>query len=163
MLWVHIILLQTPAYVWVCFVFVLFLGVHRLKTRRAHLATIAMPTFAFLSLSLVSASLLAERHMEAVTLAGGLSFLIGVWASRFRAAGQPIHMQGWWFERLGSRLPLAGYMILFVLHYALGIWAGFVPAQSSNIGIVRLLISAATAGWSMTGLAECWGKVRCQW
>jgi hypothetical protein len=160
MLWVRIVLLHTPPLVWVVLALLLFLGIRRLKARRVHLAAAALPTFAFLLMSLASARFLAADYRAAAALGAGLSGLLGAWGARLRRTGQPVHVEGWWFDRPGSVGPLAAYMLLFVLHYGLAIWAGFVPALSGRIGFVRLLVSAASAGWSIAGLAACRRKIQ---
>jgi hypothetical protein len=160
MQWVRIIVVYTPPYVWVCVLLLLFLGVRRLKTRRVHLAATALPTFGFLALSLVSASLLDSSDWKAAAPGVAVSFSIGVWAARLRPAAQPARVRGLWFDRPGSPAPLAAYMMLFMLHYALGIWAGFVPDLAGTLGLVRLTISAATTGWSIASLAICWRTVK---
>lgn len=153
---VRIVLLHTPNGVWASLIVLLFLGISGLKRRRVHLAVAALPPCGFLFLSLLTASSLAGNHRGAAALSGALSFFLGFRAAGRKRAGQWMHVEGWWFEKRGSPAPLAAYMLLFSLHYALGIWAGFEPALSRSLGVVRLAASAATAGWSISGLALCW-------
>lgn len=147
MIWLQIIAEHTPMWVWLCLALLLFLGVRRLKPRRTHLAVAALAPVGFILLSVTTAAPFIFNGDElAPVLLWGAAIVGGACTVRLRSVERPVHVGGWFFDFAPSLAPMAIYLLLFSMHYGLEIWAGFDPSVSASLALLRLVLSAATAG-----------------
>ena len=144
---VRIIVTHTPVYVWVVFALLLVIGVRRLKPRRTHLALAALAPAVFFTWSITAAGLLfLGGNAASATVAWPAAFLAGALSGPVRTVPRPKQVQGWVFDYSATRMPLTCYMLVFMIRYGLGIWAGFVPSMAETLGLAGLALSAFTAG-----------------
>ena len=142
---IGLVLLHTPAYVWLLLATAITLGARRLKPRRRHLAIAAIAPALFLVWGLVTAVSI-EAHPRAVVAVSAWCFTLGAASTALRAAPRPQWVRGWIFDFAPTRLPMLAYLCLFCAHYGIGIWAGFAPQLSGPLSLARLSLSALTAG-----------------
>ena len=143
----RIVVTHTPLYVWVLLALLLLLGVRRLKSRRAHLALVALAPMGFFTWSVLAAGLRFHGEgKETAVVAWAVAFLAGSLSGPIRTVPRPRHVHGWIFQYAATALPLTLYMLLWATRYGLGIWAGFEPAMAGTLGLVGLALSAFTAG-----------------
>jgi hypothetical protein len=141
-----IIVAHTPLYVWAILALLLVLGFRRLKPRRTHLGRAALAPLGFLTWSAITAASLLLGNGWPVGIAWASGFLLGMVSAPIRTVPRPVHVEGWVFDYSATRLPLILYMLLFLIRYALGIWAGFVPVMADTLALAGLFLSALTAG-----------------
>ncbi len=139
------ILLGTPAWVYLLFALLLWLGVSQMRTRAVTLRRIWRTPLVFIIWGLFG---LVMRNTG--TLASLLPWLIaaavGVLAGSARRNTLVIDHARGLVIRPGSILPLLRNLGVFVAHYALNVAAAFDPGQH---GIMQadMAVSGLFAGW----------------
>lgn len=141
------IMAHVPPWVWILFAFLLFLGARRLRARTVPAFVIAIPPAAFLIWSLSS--------LPGYAVIGGWPLAIGLWIAGFViGAGsfaalpdKPATRDAAGRYRLpGTVAPLLQYMAVFVIRFALAIWAA-VDHESAPVALgLALAVSALMSG-----------------
>ena len=144
---VWIVATRTPWWVYALFVFLLYLGLRRLKPKTNRLWVAALAPVGFLLWSAVAA-LALTRAAPAVAVAAtwGACFIIGAVSAPVRLVPRPVPVRPGVFLFAASWVPLIAYMLIFWTRYGLEVWSAFVPRLDSELAFACLALSALTAG-----------------
>ena len=146
-LYLGIVLRETPVWAYGVLVILVLLGLRRLRTRHRSLLSASIAPGVFLVWSVSSAIGFGVLNGWFLTTALWCLFLAGGLAS-FRFFGpSPVRwVSGNEFLFAGTPGPLIFYMSVFFARYSLGVWAGFQPQHVTIASAVALAISGFTAG-----------------
>jgi hypothetical protein len=138
---------RTPWWVYALFLFLLYLGLRRLKPKRNRLWVAALAPGGFLLWSAVAAAMLTRAEPAlAVAATWGSGFLIGAASAPVRLVPRPVPVAPGVFLFAASWVPLIAYMLIFWTRYGLEVWSAFVPRLDSQLAFAGLALSALTAG-----------------
>jgi hypothetical protein len=137
------ILSGAPVWVYFLLVGLIILGVRRLQTRTVPIAVALIAPAAFLVWSLFGATSFGGQFgaiFAAAIWLGGAA--LGAVSGYLVPEPQGERLPGKRVSLPGTWMPLATYMLVFVLRFACGAWAAIVPAQAFTAGAIAVGISA---------------------
>ena len=108
---VGVVLAHTPLYTWLLLAAALFWAGLRLKPRRSHLATAAIPPALFLSWGLYSALACNADPWSRAAL-WSVSFALGLIAGTVRLVPRPTRVEGFTFDFAPTALPMLIYGVM---------------------------------------------------